>query len=61
MLQISNSFPGAVEFDSNGLPISHEEGHGFGTRSIAAFCEKYGAFYEFKAVGDTFYLRITFH
>lgn len=60
MVQVANSFDGLAEFDKNGLPISHEEGHGFGTRSIAAFCEKYGAFYEFKATGDTFYLRITF-
>lgn len=60
MVQVANSFDGAVEFDKNGLPVSHEDGHGFGTRSIAAFCEKYGAFYEFKATGDAFYLRITF-
>lgn len=60
MLQISNRFDGMVEFDKNGLPVSHEEGHGFGTRSIAAFCGKYSAFYEFKAAGDMFYLRITF-
>ena len=60
MVQVSNSFDGVVEFDKNGLPVSHEEGHGFGIRSIVAFCEKYGAFYEFKATGDTFYLRITF-
>lgn len=60
MVQVANSFDGVVEFDKNGLPVSHKEGHGFGTRSIAAFCEKYGAFYEFKATGDTFYLRITF-
>lgn len=60
MLQISNRFDGVVEFDKDGLPISRQEGHGFGTRSIAAFCEKYGAFYEFKATRDTFYLRITF-
>ena len=58
--QISNRFDGVVEFDKDGLPISRQEGHGFGTRSIAAFCEKYGAFYEFKATRDTFYLRITF-
>jgi len=60
MVQVANSFDGVVEFDKNGLPVSHEDGHGFGTRSIAAFCGKYGAFYEFKATGHVFYLRITF-
>ena len=60
MLQIANSFDGAAEFDENGLPVSREDGHGFGTRSIAAFCRKHDAFYEFKATADTFSLRITF-
>ena len=41
-------------------PVSHEEGHGLGTRSIVAFCEKYGAFYEFKATDKKFIVRISF-
>jgi len=60
MLQISNSYDGAVEFDENGIPVSHEEGHGFGTRSIVTFCEKNNAFYEFKATEEKFQLRISF-
>jgi len=60
MLQISNSYDGAVEFDENGTPISREEGHGFGTRSIVAFCHKNKAFYEFKADSERFRLRISF-
>ena len=60
MLQISNSYDGAVEFDENGIPMSREEGHGFGTRSIVAFCNKNKAFYEFKADSERFRLRISF-
>jgi len=60
MLQISNSYDGTVEFDENGIPISREEGHGFGTRSIVAFCNKNKAFYEFKADNERFRLRISF-
>lgn len=60
MIQLSNSYNGKVEFGSDGVPVSHEEGHGFGTRSIAAFCDKHGAFYEFKADGEMFRLRIMF-
>ena len=60
MLQISNSYDGAVEFDENGTPVSREEGHGFGTRSIVAFCNKNKAFYEFKADSERFRLRISF-
>lgn len=60
MIQISNSFDGEVEFDKNEIPLSTHEGHGFGTRSIAAFCEKNNAFYEFKADDEVFALRIVF-
>ena len=60
MMQVSNNFDGVAEFDKNGLPVSHEEGHGLGTRSIIAFCEKYGAFYEFKATDKKFIMRISF-
>ena len=58
MLQISNSFDGNIEFDENGVPANSDEEHGFGMRSILAFCEKNGAFYEFKAEQNRFALRI---
>lgn len=60
MINISNGFNGVAEFDEDGIPVTNEEGHGFGTRSIVAFCEKNGAFYEFKADEDRFALRIVF-
>ena len=58
MVQISNSFNGAVEFDENGIPVNRENDHGFGTRSIAAFCNKYGAYYQFQATADKFTLYL---
>lgn len=60
MIQISNSFNGEIEFDKNGIPVSRTPGHGIGTRSIVAFCEKHKAFYEFKADDQRFSLRIVF-
>lgn len=60
MIQISNSFDGLISFNDNNIPVSHEKGHGFGTKFIVAFCEKYGAFYEFKAQENRFTLRIGF-
>ena len=60
IVQISNSFDGNIEIDKNGIPVSHESGHGFGTRSIVAFCEKNNAFYQFKANGDKFSLYLNF-
>ena len=53
---IKNSFDGNAEFDDEGIPINHDEDHGFGTRSIAAFCNKIGGHYEFKAHDDVFTL-----
>ena len=60
MIQISNSYNGEAEFDSQGIPVSHEAGHGFGSRSIVAFCEQNGALYEFKADSSIFALRLVF-
>jgi len=60
MIQISNSFNGEVEFDVDGIPINPDEEHGFGTRSIAAFCEKHNVFFEFKAEENIFSLRLVF-
>lgn len=60
MIQISNTFDGMISFDKKGIPITHQDDHGFGTRSIVAFCEKNNAFYEFKIENNTFSLRIQF-
>ncbi len=56
VVMIRNSFDGNAEFDENGIPISHEEGHGIGAQSIAAFCNKSGGFYEFTASKNIFTL-----
>ena len=60
MLQIRNRFDGVVVFDEKDIPVSSKKGHGFGTRSIVTFCEKYNAFYEFKAKDHDFILKIIF-
>lgn len=60
MIQVSNSYNGIVAFDKEGIPVSQNDGHGFGTRSIVTFCKKSGAFYEFKATEEKFQLRISF-
>jgi len=60
MIQVKNSFSGKVEFDGNGIPVNREEGHGFGTRSIVAFCEKHNAFYQFMVRNNEFTLYLNF-
>jgi len=60
MFQIANSYDGNAELNENGIPVTKEEGHGFGTRSIVAFCEKYNSYYNFEAKEDSFVLQIDF-
>jgi hypothetical protein len=52
-IQISNTFSGEVIFDGD-YPVSCREGHGFGTRSIAAIAEKYGGVFSFATEGNLF-------
>ena len=57
-LEIANTFSGQVRFDAEGLPVTREEGHGFGTRSIAAFAKKYHAFFHCGVEDGMFRLRL---
>ncbi len=59
MFEIENPYKGIITFGKNGLPVSNRIGHGFGTRSILAFCEKHDAFYSFSAEDGWFKIMIT--
>lgn len=54
--EMDNSFrPGSVAIGpDDGLPKAKEPGHGYGTRSMAAILDRYGAVYRFQTEGDTF-------
>lgn len=58
MLQISNPFTGDVIFDEKGYPTTKRAGHGIGTRSITAFCDKYNVTADYKVKDGWFYFRI---
>ncbi len=58
MLEIKNTCRRRISFGKNGLPQSNRSGHGIGTRSIVAFCEKHNAFYSFSAEDGWFRLVI---
>jgi len=60
LIRIANSYTGEIEFDENDIPINHDHDHGFGTRFIAAFCQKNEGFYQFDADGETFTLYLNF-
>ncbi len=58
MFEIENPYRGQISFGRDGLPLSDRPGHGIGTHSITAFCEKYDAFYSFSAENGWFKLVI---
>lgn len=58
ILEISNTFDGNIEFDYSHRPETNREGHGIGTRSLAAFAEKYHAILDYKTDGDMFFFRL---
>ena len=58
MFEFSNPYAGAVQFDEDGLPIPSRQGHGIGSHSIAVFCRKHGASYQYFANEGAFTLRV---
>jgi len=52
-IDIRNSCRTEPEF-KHGLPVSKEQGHGFGTKSMAHVAEKYNGVYQFSAVDGVF-------
>ena len=58
MMEISNPYEGTILFSKDKLPLASKKGHGFGTRSIAAFCKKHDAFCVFDAKNDWFTVKI---
>ncbi|HEY5585752.1 MAG TPA: ATP-binding protein [Ruminiclostridium sp.] len=52
-IQIANSYEGTIIFVDD-MPISIEENHGLGTKSIAAVAQKYGGVYSFTTEDEVF-------
>ena len=58
MMEISNPYTGTITFDKQGFPVAEKRGHGIGTKSIAAFAEKYHALCLFRAENGWFKVQI---
>lgn len=58
ILQVDNPYLGEIRFDREGRPVTTRKGHGTGTQSIAAFCKKYNAIWDYQAEDGWFRLRI---
>jgi len=57
LLSIQNPYVGEVSF-RDGIPLSTDEGHGFGSRSIVSIVNKHSGQVSFSTQGDIFRLRI---
>lgn len=58
MLEFANPCPEGVKMGPDGIPMSKQDGHGLGTRSIVAFAEKHGAVYAFRMEDGWFKLQL---
>ncbi|HCC37601.1 MAG TPA: hypothetical protein DEQ14_08285 [Treponema sp.] len=57
-LEITNPVSAPVTFDGRGLPVTHNSGHGIGTRSIAAFAKDNGYLLDFSYLEGKFTMRL---
>ena len=58
IFEVKNPYRGEVVFDQNDLPVAQRDGHGTGSRSIAAFAKKYQAMLDFQAADGIFIMRL---
>ena len=57
LLKLSNAYAKRPEF-VDGIPVSHEAGHGIGTQSIRYMAERLGGNCKFSLEGELFVLRV---
>lgn len=58
LLEITNPCAGEIVFDPEGYPLTGEEGHGFGSKSIVAFAKKYDGELIYKSENGIFQVRL---
>lgn len=60
IVDITNPFSGTILFDDDGHPVSKEENHGIGSRSILTIAKKYNATVDYSTENGLFNLRFMF-
>ncbi len=58
LLELENPCTEDTTLDENGFPIAHEEGHGVGSKSVAAFAKKYDGELIYKIENGVFRVRL---
>jgi sensor histidine kinase regulating citrate/malate metabolism len=58
LMEIENPCIEGTTLDENGYPYANEEGHGIGSKSVAAFVKKYGGELLYKIENGVFRVRL---
>ena len=58
VMELSNPYEGTVELDADGIPVSHAEGHGRGSASVAGFVKRSGGEIVYETADGIFRVRI---
>ncbi len=58
LMEVSNTFNNAILWDENHIPVSPDQGHGYGVQSIIDFVDRYNGFYAFSESEGQFSLKI---
>jgi len=58
MFEIANPYRGTIRFNKAGQPTAQTPGHGIGSRSISAFCEKHDACCAYETRDGWFRLKL---
>ena len=58
MLELENPCTEDTTLDENGFPVAHEDGHGVGSKSVAAFAKKYDGELIYKIENGVFQVRL---
>jgi len=58
VMEISNPCDGEAELGADGLPVSHAEGHGRGSQSVAEFVRRCGGELVYETGGGVFTVRV---
>lgn len=60
IVEVANTYATGASLGADGVPHTDEPGHGFGTRSIAAFAERWGATCDWDVRDGRCILRLAF-
>ena len=59
-MQIKNPYKGEIRTDKKNNPVTSEVNHGFGTKSIKQFVDKYKLMLDYEITEDYFSISIIF-